>query len=154
MVGRRPGGTGRQSAGLATERRKWQRLKQRGTENVEAYQLYLKGRFYLNKRNEESLKRGVAYFQQAIDIDPQYALAYSGLADSYSTLGSVGISFTLVGVYLGGAIWAAYHFCYAEYVSVEVLLWFLGYQVLAVLMFLTVVFALTAWHQVQTTFGI
>src|SRR5439155_4597204 len=50
-------------------------------------------------------------------------------------LGSVGISFTLVGVYLSGAIWAAYHFGYAEYMSVEVLLWFVGYQVLAVLMF-------------------
>jgi TolB-like protein len=69
-----------------------QQLAKRYTENVEAYQLYLRGRFYLNKRNEESLKRGVAYFQQAIDKDPQYALAYSGLADSYSTLGSVGVS--------------------------------------------------------------
>jgi eukaryotic-like serine/threonine-protein kinase len=62
------------------------------TENVEAYRLYLKGRYYWNKRNEESLRRGVDYFQQAIDKDPHFALAYSGVADSYSVLGSVGVS--------------------------------------------------------------
>lgn len=67
-------------------------VAKRYTENVEAYQLYLKGHFYLNKRNEESLKRGIDYFQQAIATDPHYALAYSGLADSYSTLGSVFVS--------------------------------------------------------------
>ncbi len=67
-------------------------VAKRYTDNVEAYQLYLKGRFYSNKRNEESLKRGIDYFQQAIDKDPNYALAYSGLADSYIPLGSVLVS--------------------------------------------------------------
>ena len=57
------------------------------TESNEAYQLYLKGRFYWNKRNAESMHTAVEYFQQAIDRDPQFALAYSGIADSYSLLG-------------------------------------------------------------------
>jgi len=65
-----------------------QRLAKPYTANPEAYQLYLKGRYYWNKRNEESLKRGIDYFQQALAKDPNYALAYSGLADSYSALGS------------------------------------------------------------------
>jgi eukaryotic-like serine/threonine-protein kinase len=53
----------------------------------EAYQLYLKGRFYWNKRTEAGLKRGIEYFHQAIDLDPNYALAYAGIADCYSLLG-------------------------------------------------------------------
>jgi len=60
------------------------RLAKRSTENVEAYQLYLKGRYYWNRRTEQTLKRSVEYFQQAIDRDPGYALAYAGLADCYS----------------------------------------------------------------------
>src|SRR5207247_8799945 len=54
------------------------------TENPEAYQLYLKGRFYWNRRTEEGVRKGIEYFQQAIERDPKYALAYSGLADCYS----------------------------------------------------------------------
>jgi serine/threonine protein kinase/Tfp pilus assembly protein PilF len=61
-------------------------LTKRYTENNEAYQLYLKGRFYWNKRTLEGLKKGIEYFQQAIDNDPGYALAYAGLADSYNIL--------------------------------------------------------------------
>lgn len=53
------------------------------TTNPEAYQLYLKGRYYWNKRTEETLKKGIDYFEQAIASDPNYALAYSGIADSY-----------------------------------------------------------------------
>ncbi|HEY6120111.1 MAG TPA: winged helix-turn-helix domain-containing protein [Pyrinomonadaceae bacterium] len=53
------------------------------TENNEAYQLYLKGRFYWNKRTAEALQKSVEYFNQAIDKDPSFALAYAGLADSY-----------------------------------------------------------------------
>jgi serine/threonine-protein kinase len=53
------------------------------TENARAYQLYLQGRFYWNKRTPEGLKRGIEYFQQAIDLDPNYALAWAGLADCY-----------------------------------------------------------------------
>ena len=56
--------------------------------NPEAYELYLKGRYEWNKRTEEGLKRGLEYFQQAINLDPTYALAYSGVADSYTTLGN------------------------------------------------------------------
>ena len=57
------------------------------TDSNEAYQLYLKGRFYWNKRNAEAMRTAVDYFQQAIDRDPKFALAYSGIADSYSLLG-------------------------------------------------------------------
>jgi len=64
------------------------KLTKRYTENTEAYQLYLKGRYYWNKRTAESLKKGIDYFQQAIDSDPNYALAYAGLADSYNILAS------------------------------------------------------------------
>jgi adenylate cyclase len=56
------------------------------TESVEAYQLYLKGRFFLNKRNAADMHRGIEYFERAIRADPDYALAYSGLADSYHML--------------------------------------------------------------------
>jgi len=53
------------------------------TANPEAYQLYLKGRFYWNQRTPESFRRAVELFDQAIEKDPAYALAYSGLAESY-----------------------------------------------------------------------
>jgi TolB-like protein/Tfp pilus assembly protein PilF len=56
--------------------------------NLEAYEAYLQGRYYLNKRTEEGLKKSVEYFQQAIRFDPNYAMAYAGLADSYSLSGS------------------------------------------------------------------
>jgi len=51
--------------------------------NPEAYQLYLKGRYYWNKRTEEGFNRAIEYFNQAVDKDPNYAPAYAGLADSY-----------------------------------------------------------------------
>jgi len=57
------------------------------TESNEAYQLQLKGRFYWNKRTVEGLQKALEYFQQAIDRDPNFALAYSGLADTYALLG-------------------------------------------------------------------
>ena len=57
------------------------------TENPEAYQLYLKGRFHWNKRSEEGFKKAIEYFNQAIDADPNYALAYAGIADCYALLG-------------------------------------------------------------------
>ncbi|HEX8922024.1 MAG TPA: hypothetical protein VF766_11140, partial [Pyrinomonadaceae bacterium] len=64
------------------------RLVKRYTENTEAYHLYLKGRYYTNKRTEEWIKKGIDYFQRAIDTDPNYALAYAGLADAYAFLAS------------------------------------------------------------------
>ena len=56
------------------------------TQNVEAYNLYLLGRHHFHKRTEASLERAVAYFEQAIEHDSAYALAYSGLADAYTLL--------------------------------------------------------------------
>ena len=67
-----------------SKRRRW---RKRSTENSEAFQLYLRGRYFWNKRTEENLNRAAEYFQQAIELDPAYALAYSGLADSYFYLG-------------------------------------------------------------------
>lgn len=60
-----------------------QRMAKRYTENPEAYQLYLKGRYYWNKRTRSNDQKAVEFFQQAIEKDPGYALAYAGLADSY-----------------------------------------------------------------------
>jgi TolB-like protein/lipoprotein NlpI len=53
------------------------------TENQEAYQLYLKGRFHWNKRTYEGLNKSIEYFNQAIEKDPSFALAYAGVADAY-----------------------------------------------------------------------
>jgi tetratricopeptide (TPR) repeat protein len=58
----------------------------RQTRNSEAYQLYLRGRYLWNKRTEEGFRRGLDYFSQAVEKDPNYALAYTGLADSYNLL--------------------------------------------------------------------
>jgi len=63
------------------------RLTRRETSSPEAYQLYLKGRYYWNKRTLETAKKAIEYFQQSIDLDPNYALAYAGIADSYIILG-------------------------------------------------------------------
>jgi TolB-like protein/Tfp pilus assembly protein PilF len=62
------------------------RLRKRYTDNTEAYQLYLKGRYHWNKRTEEGLKRGIEHFKLAIEADPTYALAYAGLADCYTMM--------------------------------------------------------------------
>jgi serine/threonine protein kinase/tetratricopeptide (TPR) repeat protein len=63
------------------------RLVKSAATNPEAYQLYLKGRYHANQTTAAEVKKGIDYFQQAIEKDPGYALAYAGLADSYSTLG-------------------------------------------------------------------
>lgn len=57
------------------------------TEDAEAYQLYLKGRYYWNKRTEEGATKAIEYYTEAIRKDPAYALAYTGLADAYCSLG-------------------------------------------------------------------
>ena len=59
----------------------------RYTKNAEAYQLYLRGRFLFFKRTHEAFFKAIEYFRQAIELDGEYALAYSGLADSYTFLG-------------------------------------------------------------------
>nr|MBA3633406.1 tetratricopeptide repeat protein [Acidobacteriota bacterium] len=60
-----------------------QKVAKNYTENTEAYQLYLRGRYHWNKRTAKDLLKSVEYFNQAIEKDPNYALAYAGLADSY-----------------------------------------------------------------------
>ncbi len=60
------------------------------TANPEAYRLYLQGRFYWNKRTGPDLLKSIAYFDQAIAIDPAYALAYAGLADAYHVVAKYG----------------------------------------------------------------
>lgn len=67
------------------------RMMKPATENPEAYQDYLKGRYWSNKQNEEGLNKGIEFFQRAIETDPSYAPAYSGLADCYYVL--VGLDF-------------------------------------------------------------
>jgi serine/threonine protein kinase/TolB-like protein len=67
-----------------------QQVTKQGTQNPEAYQLYVKGRYYWNKRTSADIKTSISYFNQAIDKDPGYALAYSGLADAYSVLSGYG----------------------------------------------------------------
>jgi len=64
----------------------------RYTQNTDAYQLYLQGRFHWNKRATDEFLKAIEYFQQALKKDPRYALAYAGLSDSYAFLGDVGIT--------------------------------------------------------------
>jgi len=61
-------------------------IDRRPTTNTEAYILYLKGRYYWNERTEEGLKKSESYFKEAARLDPDFALAYSGLADSYNIM--------------------------------------------------------------------
>jgi tetratricopeptide (TPR) repeat protein len=63
-----------------------ERLVKHHTEDAEAYQLYLKGRFHLNRLTDDGFQKGRDYFQQAIDRDPNYAPAYAGPADAYQRL--------------------------------------------------------------------
>jgi len=67
-----------------------ERIRKRYTYNEEAYKLYLQGRYYWNRRTIVDFKTAIPYFQKAIEIDPNFALAYSGLADSYGLLASYG----------------------------------------------------------------
>ena len=60
-----------------------QKVAKNYTENPEAYQLYLRGRYHWNKRKADDIRRSIEYFQQAIDKDPTYALAYAGLAEAF-----------------------------------------------------------------------
>ncbi len=67
--------------GFSTDTEK--KITKRYTDNTQAYQLYLQGRYYWNKRSAVSLERAIDYFKQAVTLDSTYALAYSGLADCY-----------------------------------------------------------------------
>jgi len=66
-------------------------LVKRSTESATAYKLYLKGRYYWNKRSKAGLQEGLRYFEKALEIDHGYALAHAGVADSYSLLGNYGV---------------------------------------------------------------
>ena len=66
-------------------------LEKHPTENVDAYTLYLKGRSYWNERSAKGFKNGMIYFERAIEKDPDYALAYSGIADSYIGLANFNV---------------------------------------------------------------
>jgi eukaryotic-like serine/threonine-protein kinase len=72
---------------LRLTRTEKKRLTKHHTDNAEAYQLYLKGRHHWNRWTEEGFYKAIEYFQQAVEKDPTYALAYTGLADSYVLLG-------------------------------------------------------------------
>src|SRR5215475_11631774 len=65
-------------------------IAKRSTANTQAYELYLKGRFFWNKRTGADLRTAIEYFNQALSKDPNYALAYAGLADSYAILSGYG----------------------------------------------------------------
>lgn len=71
---------------LPTERDGPRQVVRNRTNNPEAYTLYLKGRYFWNKRTADGFRTSLQYFQQAVDRDPSFALAYSGLADSYGLL--------------------------------------------------------------------
>jgi TolB-like protein/tetratricopeptide (TPR) repeat protein len=61
-------------------------IRREATASPEAYTLYLKGRFYWNERTEEGTRKALKYFEEAANLDPQFAMAYSGMADSYNIL--------------------------------------------------------------------
>ena len=65
-----------------------ERLTMRPTDSTAAYDAYLKGRFFWNKRTEEGLKRGISFFEEAIALDAKYAAAFAGIADCYNLLGA------------------------------------------------------------------
>ena len=72
---------------LRLTRAEKKQLTKRHTENADAYRLYLKGRHHWNRWTEEGFYKAIEYFQQAVEKDPTYALAYAGLADCYVLLG-------------------------------------------------------------------
>jgi len=67
-------------------------IKKNQTVNPDAYNLYLQGRFYLEKRTKEGFRKGAEYFEKAVASDPDYALAYAGLADAYFLIAWYGLS--------------------------------------------------------------
>ena len=68
-----------------------QRMTRHATEDTEAYQMYLQGRYYWNKRTLEGVQQSIDFFQQAIQKDSKYALAYAGQADAYALLGDLNV---------------------------------------------------------------
>src|SRR6185295_3300553 len=66
-------------------------LSKRGTDNSEAFESYLRGRYYWNSYTEAGLAKALECYKHAIELDPHYALAYTGVADYYNWLGVFGI---------------------------------------------------------------
>src|SRR5579864_1076315 len=66
------------------------RIVKKQTFSIDAYSLYLKGRFTLHKRNRQAIDEAIKLFSQAVERDPKYARAYAGLADCYLLTGSYG----------------------------------------------------------------
>jgi serine/threonine-protein kinase len=64
----------------------------RGPSNLEAYKLYLKGRFHWNKRTREELERAIRHFRETVAVDPRFAPGYAGLADAYTLLADYGLA--------------------------------------------------------------
>src|SRR4030095_14467070 len=75
---------------LRLSRNQQQQLRKSSTADLQAFQYYMQGRAYLNRNTREDLQMAIQYFQRAIDEDPKYALAYSGLAEANMTLGARG----------------------------------------------------------------
>jgi adenylate cyclase len=67
-----------------------ERIGKKQTQSIDAYNLYLKGRFVLHKRNKEAMEQAIKYFEQAISKDPHYGRAYAGLSDCFLLMGSYG----------------------------------------------------------------
>ena len=71
-----------------------QQIEKMGTSSAEAYRLNLLGKYQLNKRTGESIQKGLSYFESAIELDPNYALAYVGVTDCYTLIGGAGYGST------------------------------------------------------------
>src|SRR5207248_8270287 len=76
----------RTSSGPSLPAREEAAISSQPTENSAAHQLYLKGRYFWNKRTSDGLRKSISYFKEAIEKDPVYGPAYAGLADAYSVL--------------------------------------------------------------------
>ena len=79
-----------QSLALQLDDGEREKLSRRGTENAEAYQDYLRGRYFWNKRTAADLQKAIGYFEKATQADAKFALAYTGLGDCYQLLAEYG----------------------------------------------------------------
>ncbi|HWY71748.1 MAG TPA: winged helix-turn-helix domain-containing protein [Terriglobales bacterium] len=68
------------------------RFSKRYTENLEAYEAFLRAHYYMNPASKEDIEKSIGYFKQAVSIDPKYAMAYAGLSDAYSRLSAFGVA--------------------------------------------------------------
>jgi len=78
------------SVSASLSQQEMRQLIRRDTSNQDAYEAYLKGRYYWGKRTDKALEQSISYFEQAIAADPEYALAYASLADAFNLVGAYG----------------------------------------------------------------